>query len=91
MDFDKQVVHLMDITGCTDQAFCAELLLQHEFNMEVIPETYSLLQLAAFPFSACWSAPLPDTCRGLRRDGACPVHLALSTAPVLGSPRLDEN
>ena len=33
MDFDEQVKQLMSVTGCADQAFCAELLLNNSFDM----------------------------------------------------------
>ena len=32
-DFEQQVQQLMAITGCEDQAFCAELLLAHSFDV----------------------------------------------------------
>ena len=32
-DFEQQVQQLMAITGCEDQAFCAELLLTHSFDV----------------------------------------------------------
>eukprot|EP00729_Bicosta_minor_P011535 gene11535-25432_t len=32
-DFEQQVQQLMSVTGCADQAFCAELLLQNSFDV----------------------------------------------------------